>query len=192
MPVAGRTALRTVTLGVNLLGRRVLVTGAAGGLGRLQTQLAVLSGADVVAVTRRTGSHQALHAMGARVIVEQAADAEGLFDLVLDSVGGGHLVGSVSKVAPGGSIVLTRASDPEPATLSLLDFVGHENASIHAYFSYAQPGSVASDLAELVRLIAGGRLTPAVGLHRSWADTNRALGALAEGKVDGKAVLDVR
>src|ERR1700719_488263 len=45
LPVAGLTALRTVRLGGDLLGRRVLITGAAGGVGRFAVQLAGPSGA---------------------------------------------------------------------------------------------------------------------------------------------------
>jgi D-arabinose 1-dehydrogenase-like Zn-dependent alcohol dehydrogenase len=48
-----------------------------------------------------------------------------------------------------------------------------------------------NDLVSLVRLLAGIRLTPHIGLRSSWADTNAALDAFAAGRVDGKAVLDV-
>src|SRR6266576_2801550 len=38
LPVAGLTALRTLRFGAPLLGKRVLITGAAGGVGHLATQ----------------------------------------------------------------------------------------------------------------------------------------------------------
>ncbi len=191
LPIAGRTALRTVALGGNLLGRRVLVTGAAGGVGRFQVQIAALAGAEVTAVTRRTDLRDDLLGLGATSIVEQPANADGLFDLVLDAVGGRQISSAVAKVAPGGTVVLIGASDPEPAQLSLLDFAGHENAILRSYFSYAQPDTIDCDLASLVRLLADHRLTPHIGLRSSWTDTNAALDAFAAGRVDGKAVLDV-
>ncbi len=46
LPTAGLTALRILRLGPAILGRRVLVTGASGGVGRLAIQLAHLGGAD--------------------------------------------------------------------------------------------------------------------------------------------------
>lgn len=187
--LAGRTALRTVALGGNLLGRRVLVTGAAGGVGRFQVQLAAAAGGEVVAVSRRPASP--LLCVGASAVVAGPPDALGLFDLVLDGVGGRQLSDSVAKVAPGGTVVLVGASDPEPARLRLLDFVGHENAVIRTYLSYAQPETVDTDLAALIRLMATGQLTPHLGWRAPWSRTNEALDALAGGGVDGKAVLEV-
>jgi hypothetical protein len=110
-----------------MLGRRVLVTGAAGGVGRFATQLAARAGAEVVAVTRRSHTAEALRALGAAAVVTDAAAADGLFDAVLDVVGGSHLAGAVAKSAPGATIVLIGASDPEPTPLRLIDFIGHEN-----------------------------------------------------------------
>ena len=53
LPVAGLTALRTLRHGGPLIGRRVLITGAAGGVGMLAVQLAAHSGAHVTAVVGR-------------------------------------------------------------------------------------------------------------------------------------------
>jgi NADPH2:quinone reductase len=189
--IAGRTALRTVALGGSLLGRRVLVT-AAGAVGRFQIQLAALAGAEVVAVSRRPGAAPALRGEGAAGVVATVADADGLFDVVLENVGGRALAAAVDKVAPGGTVVLIGASDPEPAPLALTSFFGHENAVVRSYFSYAEPVPPGQDLATLAGLLASGRLTAPIGWHTSWDSTNDALDALAGGKIDGKAVLDVR
>src|SRR4051812_39463853 len=50
LPTAGLTALRALRLGPAILGRRVLVTGASGGVGRFAIQLAHLGGAEVTAL----------------------------------------------------------------------------------------------------------------------------------------------
>src|SRR3974390_1326868 len=50
LPVAGLTALRTLRHGAPLLGKRVLITGAAGGVGTIAVQLAARSGARVTAI----------------------------------------------------------------------------------------------------------------------------------------------
>ena len=52
LPVAGLTALKALDIGGNPLGRRVLVTGANGGVGRLAVQLAAVAGAHVTALVR--------------------------------------------------------------------------------------------------------------------------------------------
>src|SRR5262249_40190445 len=62
LPVAGLTALRTLRHGAPLLGKRVLITGAAGGVGNLAVQLAARSGARVTA-----GGGSARAPQGARV-----------------------------------------------------------------------------------------------------------------------------
>lgn len=62
LPVAGLTALRALEAGGFVLGKRVLVTGASGGVGRFGIQLARLAGAHVTAVARRTDGLRGLGA----------------------------------------------------------------------------------------------------------------------------------
>src|SRR6266446_6450603 len=89
LPVAGLTALRTLRHGAPLLGKRVLITGAAGGVGHLATQIAARSGARVTAVV---GSpERGRHLLGADEIVEGTDKAQGLFALILESAGGSSL-----------------------------------------------------------------------------------------------------
>ncbi|MDP8967562.1 MAG: SDR family NAD(P)-dependent oxidoreductase, partial [Actinomycetota bacterium] len=52
LPVAGITALRALEICGFVLGKRVLVTGASGGVGRFAVQLAARAGAHVTAVSR--------------------------------------------------------------------------------------------------------------------------------------------
>src|SRR5450755_1158866 len=54
LPVAGLTALLALEIGGFVLGKRVLVTGASGGVGRFAMQLATLAGAHVTGLARRT------------------------------------------------------------------------------------------------------------------------------------------
>ena len=64
-PVAGLTALHALGKGGQLLGRRVLVTGATGGVGDFAVQLARLAGAHVSASARRPDQAPALRQLGA-------------------------------------------------------------------------------------------------------------------------------
>ena len=52
--MAGLTALRSLEIGGYVVGKRVLITGASGGVGRFAIQLAKLAGAHVTAIARRT------------------------------------------------------------------------------------------------------------------------------------------
>src|SRR5882724_5721342 len=65
LPVAGLTALHALAKGGLLLGRRVLVTGATGGVGDFAVQLARLAGAHVTASARRAEQSAAVRALGA-------------------------------------------------------------------------------------------------------------------------------
>src|SRR5438132_11617350 len=81
LPVAGLTALRTLRHGAPLLGKPVLITGAAGGVGHMAVQIAARSGARVTAVV---GSpERGRHLRGADEIVEGHDKAEGAFALIL-------------------------------------------------------------------------------------------------------------
>src|SRR5438270_4538320 len=106
LPVAGRTALRTVRLGESLLGRRVLITGAAGGVGQFAVQLAALAGAEVTGIVGRPERAAGLRELGAAAVITDIQKADGLFDLILESVGGSSLAAAVRLVAPEGTIVV--------------------------------------------------------------------------------------
>jgi Zinc-binding dehydrogenase len=101
------------------------------------------------------------------------------------------LVAAIDAIRPGGTIVLFGATDPSAANLTKLDFIGHENARVQNYFSYAAAGreSIHSDLKALIGLLARGRLRPTVGTTVDWRDTGQALLALRSSEVAGKVVL---
>jgi NADPH:quinone reductase-like Zn-dependent oxidoreductase len=190
LPLAGLTALRTLRLGGDLLGRRVLVTGASGGLGGMQVQLAAAAGAEVTAVARPQ-HEQDLLARGAASVVADASAADGLYDLVTDWVGGASLAAALGKVAPRGTVVLGSGS-LEKTPINIYDFVGgHEGARIVAYLSYAHPEPPGPDLAILTSLIATGRLDPVIGFVASWTRLPEAITALTQRRISGKAVLTV-
>src|SRR5947208_3424832 len=193
LPIAGLTALRLVRLGGSLLGRRVLITGAAGGVGRFAVQLATLAGGEVTGVVGRPERAAGLVERGATATVTTIQEAEGLFDLILESAGGSSLAGAISKVAPGGTIVVFGNSSRQETHISFVNFAGHAGTRLLAFFIYESgtPASMGVDLATLVSLVASGKLTPEIGLEDRWHNLSRAVTALHERKVNGKAVLHV-
>jgi NADPH2:quinone reductase len=193
LPVAGLTALRTVRLGGSLLGRRALITGAAGGVGRFAVQLAALAGAQVTAVVSRPERAVGLSERGAAAVVTNIREAEGEFDLILESVGGSSLAGAISKVAPGGTIVVFGNSSREETPISFSNFAGHAGARLIAFFIYESgtPASMGADLSILVSLVAAEKLVPEIGLEESWHQLYQAKEALRSRNVNGKAVFHV-
>jgi len=193
LPVAGLTALRTLRQGGSLLGQRVLITGAAGGVGSFAVQLAALAGAEVTGVARHPDHVVGLSELGATALVANIQEAEGPFDLILESVGGASLAGAISKVAPGGTIVVFGNSSREETSFSFPNFSGHAGARLLAFFIYESgtPSSMGVDLAKLVSLVAAGRLTPQIGLEDSWYNVYRDAAAVRDRKVNGKAVFHI-
>ncbi len=193
LPIAGLTALRIVRHGGSLLGKRVLITGAAGGVGRFAVQLAALAGAEVTGVVGRPERATGLSERGAVAVVSNIQEAEGLFDLILESAGGPSLTGAISKVVPGGTIVVFGNSSREDTPISFSNFAGHAGACLLAFFIYnsGTPASMGVDLATLVSLVAAGKLAPEIGLEDSWRNLYRATTALRDRNVNGKVVFHV-
>jgi len=193
LPVAGLTALRTLRYGGFLLGRRVLVTGAAGGVGRFAVELAARAGARVTGVVGSPQRAQGLRELGAAEVVTNREDASGLFDLVLESVGGNMLAAALHLVAPHGTVVAFGSSSGESTSIGFGDFAGHEGARIQSFFSYyaGTPESYGEDLALLVSLIAAGKLHPQIGSEASWHELGQAVTALRERHIPGKAIFHI-
>lgn len=183
LPMAGLTALRTVRLLGSVVGRRVLITGASGGVGRLQVQLAQFSGAHVTALTRSADT-----IAGARVItdLQQAEPA----DAALESVGGTVLEGVLQRLRPNASLVWFGSSSGQAARLVITDFIGREGVTIRTYFSYAtDTAEDAADLTYLLDLVGQGRLVVDIAGTRPLRQAAEALAQMEKGGTRGKLVL---
>jgi NADPH:quinone reductase-like Zn-dependent oxidoreductase len=188
LPMAGTTAANVLRAGPPLLGARVLVTGASGGVGRFAVQLATIGGATVTAVARPERA-DGVRALGASEVVAATADAQdAAYDLVLESDGGPSLTAALAKVAQRGTIVTFGNSSREPSQVSFPDFAGRE-AQLRAYFSFLHADQAGERLGMLVDHVAAGRLDAGVGLEADWTELNDALQALADRAVAGKVVL---
>ncbi|MGP4084468.1 zinc-binding dehydrogenase [Streptomyces sp. KR55] len=187
LPLAGITALRLLRTVGSLAGRRVLLTGASGGVGHYVTELAVGAGAELAAVTATPVRGERLAELGAEVVQEVAA-ARGPFDVVLESTGGPHLPVALSKVRPGGTLVWFGQASRTPVTLDFFDLLGGPERVRIQHFHYAG-APYGADLATLVRLVEQGRLHPETGRIADWTRTADTLVDLRERRIRGKAVL---
>ncbi len=189
LPIAGLTALRALRVGGPLLGRRVLVTGATGGVGQFAVQLAVAAGAHVTAHVSGPERENEARSLGAHEVVWSLEDDSlGRFNLVADGVCGSVLKAAVHRLVPGGTAVTYGVLDG-PAELSLMDFVGASHAKVMGLFHNVPEHEKGADLAIMAGLIADGRLVPRISLVRDWSETLAALDALRNREVRGKAVL---
>jgi NADPH2:quinone reductase len=195
LPVAGLTALRALEVGGFVLGRRVLVTGASGGVGHFAVQLASRAGAHVTALARRT---EGLAELGADVVLSALAedDAPGAeWDVVLDAVGGEVLGAALQRVAAQGTVVSFASTAPDPVSYPARAlFARAPGARLYGLYLFAELAHTRSggaDLRRLAELVAAGRLRPQVDLALSWTECGHAIEALRDGRVAGKAVLRV-
>ena len=190
LPVAGLTALRCVRLGGAIVGRRVLITGAAGGVGTLAVQIAAHSGAHVTAVVGRADRAVGLRDMGAADIVEGIENATGRYALILEAAGGASLSTAIKLIEPNGIVAVYGNSAAAETTISFSDFRGAQNARIQSFFYFtSEPEEkFATDLALLVAMIAHGHLKPVIGSESSWSDFAEIAVALRLRKIAGKAV----
>lgn len=182
LPVAGVTALRALRAAGPLIGRRVLVTGASGGVGRYAVQLAARGGAHVVAAARRGAG---LAELGAAEVVP-GLDGLAPVDVVIENVGGAALVGAWAALAPGGSLQSIGWTSGEPAVFPPYATVGLAK-SLQAFQVGAEFGT---DLEYLLELVAAGRLAVDVGWRGSWRRFDEAVAGLLGREFAGKAVLD--
>jgi NADPH:quinone reductase len=191
LPIAGMTALRLLRLGGELSGQRILITGAAGGVGRFAVEMAARGGASVTAVAGDATRAQGLEDLGATAVVHRLDDLDSPFDLILESAGGPSLEGAVRLVAPGGDILVYGNSSNSPASISFSDFRGRPGARITAFFVYesGSPPTFGEDLKLLAHMVASGALHPEIGMEKGWAEANSVFEALANRRVNGKAVL---
>lgn len=192
LPVAGLTALRTLRHGAPLLGKRVLITGAAGGVGNLAVQLAARSGARVTAVVGNAERAKVLEGLGAAEIVTSIEDAKGRFELILEAAGGASLTAAIARIEAKGVVVIYGNSSGEPTPLNFRDFAEHQNARLQGfhYFTSEPEEKFGSDLALLVSLVADGSLRPRIVEH-DWHEIPAAGARLLARGIVGKAVFRI-
>ncbi|MFG3369528.1 zinc-binding dehydrogenase [Streptomyces sp. NPDC090032] len=187
LPLAGITALRLLRTAGSLAGRRVLLTGASGGVGHYVTELAVGAGAELTAVTSTPVRGERLAELGANVVHAVAA-AQGPFDVVLESTGGPDLALALSKVRPGGLLVWFGQASRTPVSLDFFQLLGGPERVTIQHFHYAG-APYGFDLSALVSLVEQGRLHPEISRTTDWVQTANTLVDLRERRIRGKAVL---
>ena len=194
LPVAALTARRALQLSGTLEGRRVLVSGASGGVGTFALQLARLQGANVVAAIRSEAQESLVRRLGAVEvgIGDDLSGAEkfGPYDLILEFVGGHSLAAALGMLAPGGTCVVLGASSGSRTDFDAAKFrVGGTTlyGLVMGYEFQREPPGIG--LADLLGLVATGKLRPEITVRGKVSNIAEiAARFIARGFV-GKAVL---
>jgi NADPH:quinone reductase-like Zn-dependent oxidoreductase len=198
LPVAGLTALHALRQGGLLLGRKVLIDGASGGVGHLACQLAAASGALVHAHVRNPAYREMVEEWcGAGTIVAPdltAAAPFGPFHLIVDSVGGSALGAALAMLRPDGTCVTFGASEAPNVSFESRGFFGTGGARLYGLSMFHELRRVepaADGLALLAELVARVVLRPRVEIEAPWTEVGTVARALLDRGFMGKAVLHV-
>jgi len=193
-PVAGLTALHALGKGGPLLGKRVLVTGATGGVGDFAVQLARLAGAHVTASVRRADQIPTVRQLGAHdVVVGDAIAAMPKYDLILESVGGKTLGTALAALERSGVCVTLGVSASSEVTFDARDFFATGRTTLYGFYIFTELGSEPASvgLRRLADLVAAGQLSPHISLERPWKEIGQVAQDLMARRFPGKAVLVV-
>lgn len=184
--VAGVTALQIVRRLGSVVGRRVLITGASGGVGRLAVQLAARAGAHVIAAVGNSERGAGLRDLGADEVVVGLEGVDPVYG-VLEHVGGPMLADAYSLLGDGGRVISVGAASGQPTTI---DFEAERMTMSHKVIeSFMTAWPVGRDLQFVVELAERGQLDAQIGYQDSWEHFNAAVDALLGRRVAGKVAL---
>lgn len=184
------------TQGGLTMGERVLVTGAAGGVGTAGVQLAARAGAEVVATLRHPEHGQALRDLGATWAEDPSRVGElGPFDVVLELVGGAGFADSVSALATGGRVVVIGVGAGGRAELDLMALMarraGVRGSTLRARSRRDKELVVRAVEQRVVPMLASGRLRVPISARFALSEAQSAYDHFAAGGKLGKIVLVV-
>ncbi|MFB8754310.1 NAD(P)-dependent alcohol dehydrogenase [Streptomyces nigra] len=171
-------------------GERLLVRGAAGGVGNAAVQLGRAYGAHVTALAR-PANHEFVRGLGAHEVVDHRSvePAElGRFDVIVDTVGT-ELRAHRRLLGPGGRMVTIAFDLTRPARS--LGYVAASALHGRGRVRFFSGDPRQPDMDDLARLVTEGRLRPAVDTVFPLDGTATAHRALEAGGVRGKYVVRV-
>ena len=175
------------------VGERLLVTGAAGGVGTAAVQLGVAAGAEVVASVRNAALRDQVAAFGATAVDPADVAGRGPFDVVLELVGAPSLPTGLAELATGGRIVVIGVGGGARVEVDLLAIMG-KRARLTGSTLRARPLEGKADAARRVErhalpLVGRGALRVPVHATFPLAEAAAAYDAFEAGGKLGKIVL---
>ena len=177
-------------------GERLLVNGAAGGVGTAAVQLGHLCGAEVVASVRSKELHDQVAALGAtRVAEPDAAFDDGPFDVILELIGAPNMSSNIKSLATDGRIVVIGVGAGFKTEVNLLALMG-KRATLRGSTLRARPLEEKAATAraverEVLPAFASGDLAVPVAATFPLAEVSAAYEFFTAGGKLGKVVLDI-
>ncbi len=185
-------------------GEELIVLGAGGGVGLAAVQLGAVMGATVTAVASSEEKLEAARSCGAtRLIKHRDADLRAVLkeqlrggaDVVIDPVGGDLSEPALRALHRGGRFVTVAYASgviPRiPLNLVLLKDIAIVGFEFRGW-AMANTAEMMRNDAELMEMLAAGRVAPYIGARFGFEDVQAAVRHVAEGKAIGKVLLDIK
>ncbi len=178
-------------------GERVLVSGAAGGVGTAAVQIAHVMGAHVIAVTRTSEHHQKLRELGAdETIVSDDVTSLEPVDVVLELLGATNLEKAQRVLAPFARVVVIGVGGGSKVELDLLNVMAKRavitGSTLRARSRKEKADVIARVNETLVPWWDEGKLrVPSAGRF-NFEDINRAYNFFAKPGKFGKVIVSIR
>lgn len=180
-------------------GERLLVLGAAGGVGLTAVEIGARMGAEVIACARGPAKLEVARAAGATHLIDsetqdirEAVKALGGADVVYDAVGGDQFKAALRATNPGGRLIPIGFASGEvpqiPANILLVKNLDVIGLYWGGYLAFA-PEILTGSLAELFAMYEAGGLTPHIGATFPLDRAGEALALLKARKSTGKVVV---
>lgn len=195
LPVAAGTAVTCIEAVGPLPDQQVLITGAAGGVGRILCQLAAMAGAKIFAVSRRLNLKQQLEDDGviphAVFTTIEEAKAAGKYDIIFDSVGGNVLAVALSMLPANGICVNFGNSSRQPTTFNVRSSEWPFHRKQLVFLGPEVPADCMPVFTRIAGLVVQKRLHTPIDKELPWTSIAEAAELLVQQQVNGKIVLTI-
>jgi NADPH:quinone reductase-like Zn-dependent oxidoreductase len=195
IPVAGLTALQGLRDKGHLQpGQKVLINGAAGGIGTFAVQIAKSMGANVTGVCS-TKNVDLVRSLGADRVIDYTRndftqDSQ-RYDLLLDNVGNRTLSSMRRVLTPNGKCVMAGAPKTLSGALSRVFKAWAWSPFLRQKFTFFIAKMKKDDLVTLCDLIQTGKLTPSIDRRYPFSETAAAIAYVGEGHARAKVVITI-
>jgi NADPH:quinone reductase-like Zn-dependent oxidoreductase len=195
IPVAGLTALQGLRDKGHLQpGQKVLINGAAGGIGTFAVQIAKSMGANVTGVCS-TNNVDLVRSLGADRVIDYTRndftqDSQ-RYDLLLDNVGNRTLSSMRRVLTPNGKCVMAGAPKTLSGALSRVFKAWAWSPFLRQKFTFFIAKMKKDDLVTLCDLIQTGKLTPSIDRRYPFSETAAAIAYVEEGHARAKVVITI-
>jgi NADPH:quinone reductase-like Zn-dependent oxidoreductase len=197
LPMAGQTALRAIRdAGQVRTGQRVLINGAAGGVGSFAVQIAAALGAEVTGVCS-TRNIELVHSIGAAHVIDYTAadftDGRTRYDVILDNAGSQPLARLRRALTPTGTLVYNAGGAPGHllGPIARILRVAVLNGVVRQHLRPLPSAWAREHLLAVAEFVEAGHVTPVLDRTYALADTAAALRHVEDGHARGKVVITV-